>query len=355
MTKQTKQFLADLINSISPSGYEAPVAKVWKAEAECFADKVWTDTHGNSHAVVNPGGSPRVMFAGHCDEIGFQIAYIDDKGYLWIQALGGWDPQIAQGQRVQIMTQKGIIRGVVGKVAIHMQTPEQRKKVSEIKDLWIDIGAKNKKDAEKRVEVGDPLVIASGFEEMPHGLGVGRAFDNRAGAFIVLEAAKQLAKLNSKAEIHAVATAQEEIGLRGATTAAYGIDPDIAIAVDMTFATDHPNMSEAMKRENLIELGEGPVLTRGPNINSKLFDLLVKTAKAEKIPYQVNAEPRGTGTDANALQLSRSGVTTALISIPLRYMHSPCEIVSLSDLDFCVKLLAKTVMKITPRTNFVPF
>lgn len=355
MTKQTKQFLADLINSISPSGYEAPVAKVWKAEAERFADKVWTDTHGNSHAVVNPGGSPRVMFAGHCDEIGFQIAYIDDKGYLWIQALGGWDPQIAQGQRVQVMTRKGIVRGVVGKVAIHMQTPEQRKKVSEIKDLWIDIGAKDKKDAEKMVEVGDPLVIASGFEEMPHGLVVGRAFDNRAGAFIVLEAAKQLAKLNPKAEIHAVATAQEEIGLRGATTAAYGIDPDIAIAVDMTFATDHPNMSEAMKRENLIELGEGPVLTRGPNINSKLFDLLVKTAKAEKIPYQVNAEPRGTGTDANALQLNRAGVTTALISIPLRYMHSPCEIVSLSDLDLCAKLLAKTVMKITPRTNFIPF
>jgi len=355
MTKQTKQFLANLINSISPSGYEAPVAKVWKAEAERFADKVWTDTHGNSHAVVNPGGSPRVMFAGHCDEIGFQISYIDDKGYLWIQALGGWDPQIAQGQRVQIMTQKGIVRGVIGKVAIHMQTLEQRKKVSEIKDLWIDIGAKDKKDAEKMVEVGDPLVIASGFEELTHGLVVGRAFDNRAGAFIVLEAAKQLAKLNPKAEIHAVATAQEEIGLRGATTAAYGIDPDVAIAVDMTFATDHPNMGEAMKRENLIELGKGPVLTRGPNINSKLFDLLVKTAKAEKIPYQVNAEPRGTGTDANALQLNRAGVTTALISIPLRYMHSPCEIVSLSDLELCAKLLAQTVMKITPRTNFVPF
>jgi endoglucanase len=355
MNKPTKQFLADLINSISPSGYEAPVAKVWKAEAEKFAAKVWTDTHGNSHAIVNPGGSPRVMFAGHYDEIGFQISYIDDNGYLWMQALGGWDPQIAQGQRVQIMTKKGVVRGVVGKVAIHMQTPEQRKKVSEIKDLWIDIGAKNKKDAEKMVEVGDPLVIASGFEELANGIVIGRAFDNRAGAFVVLEAAKQLSRLNPKAEIHAVATVQEEIGLRGATTAAYGIDPDIAIAVDMTFATDHPNMGEAMKRENLIELGKGPVLTRGPNINSKLFDLMVKTAKAEKIPYQVNAEPRGTGTDANAIQLNRAGVTTALASIPLRYMHSPCELISLSDLEHCAALLAKTVEKITTRTNFVPF
>ncbi len=355
MTKKTKQFLADLINSISPSGYEAPVAKVWKAEAEKFASKVWTDTHGNSHAVVNLGGSPRVMFAGHYDEIGFQISHIDDQGFLWIQALGGWDPQIAQGQRVQIMTKRGIVRGVIGKVAIHLQTPEQRKKVSEIKDLWVDIGAKDKKDAEKRVEIGDPLVVAYGFEELANGIAAGRAFDDRAGAFVILEAAKQLAKLNPKAEIHAVATVQEEIGLRGATTAAYGIDPDIGIAVDVTFATDHPNMAEAMKRENLIELGKGPVLTRGPNINAKLFDLLVKTAKAEKIPYQINAEPRGTGTDANALQLNRSGVTTALVSIPLRYMHSPCELISLSDLEQCAKLLAKTVAKITPRTSFVPF
>ena len=355
MNTQTKKFLADLINSISPSGYEAPVAAVWKAEAEKFADKVWTDTHGNSYAVVNPGGSPRVMLAGHYDEIGFQISYIDDKGFLWIQPLGGWDPQIAQGQRVQIMTKSGIVRGVIGKMAIHMQTPDQRKQVTEIKDIWVDIGAKNKKDAEKMVEIGDPLVVAYGFEEMANGLAAGRAFDDRAGAFVVLEAARQLSQLSPKAEIHAVATVQEEIGLRGARTAAYGIDPDIGIAVDVTFATDHPNMADAMKRENLIELGKGPVLTRGPNINPTLFDLLVKTAKAEKIPVQISAEPGGTGTDANALQLNRAGVVTGLVSIPLRYMHSPCELISLKDLEQCATLLAKTIEKVTARTNFVPF
>ncbi len=355
MNKQSKQFLADLINSISPSGYEAPAAKIWKAEAASFAAKVWTDTHGNSHAIVNPGGSPRVMFAGHYDEIGFQISYIDDQGFLWIQALGGWDPQIAQGQRVQIMTKKGIVRGVVGKVAIHLQDPEQRKKVSEVKDLWIDIGARDRKDAEKMVEIGDPLVIAYGFEELANGLAAGRAFDNRAGAFVVLEAARMLSTLDPAAEIHAVATVQEEIGLRGATTAAYGIDPDVGIAVDVTFATDHPNMGDAIKRENKIELGKGPVLTRGPNINGKLFDLFVKTAKAEKIPVQINAEPRGTGTDANALQLNRAGVTTGLVSIPLRYMHSPCETISLKDLEQVARLLAKTVARITPKTDFVPF
>ena len=355
MNKKRTQFLANLVNSISPSGYEAPVAKVWKAEAETFAAKVWTDTHGNSHAVVNSGGSPRVMFAGHYDEIGFQISYIDDKGFLWVQALGGWDAQIAQGQRVQVSTRKGVIRGVFGKIGIHMQTPEDRKKVSEIKDLWVDIGAKDRKDAEKMVEIGDPLVIDSGFDELANGLAVGRAFDNRAGAFVILEAARQLTKLNPKAEIYAVATVQEEIGLRGATTAAYEINPDIGIAVDVTFSTDHPNMGEVMKRENSIDLGKGPVIARGPNINSKLFDLLVKTAKTEKIPYQISAAPRGTGTDANAIQLSRGGVVAGLVSIPLRYMHSPCETISLKDLEDSIQLLVKTVAKITPSTNFVPF
>ncbi len=355
MNKKSKQFLADLINSISPSGYEGPVAKVWKKEAGTFAAKVWTDTHGNSHAIVNPGGSPVVMFAGHYDEIGFQISHIDDKGFCWIQPLGGWDTQIAQGQRVQVQTRNGVIRGVIGKVAIHLQTPEQRKQVSEIKDLWVDIGAKDKEDAEKMVEIGDPLVVAYEFEEMANGLAVGRAFDDRAGAFVVLEAARQLSELNPKAEIHCVATVQEEIGLRGARTAAYGIDPDIGIAVDVTFATDHPNMGDAVKRENLIELGKGPVITRGPNINAKLFNLLVETAAAEDVPIQISAEPRGTGTDANALQLNRAGVTTALVSIPLRYMHSPCELIHLKDLERCAKLIAKTVEKITPETDFVPF
>ena len=355
MDDKTKDFLADLINSISPSGYEAPVAKVWKAEAETFSAKVWTDTHGNSHAVVNPGGSPRVMLAGHYDEIGFQISYIDDKGFVWVQALGGWDPQIAQGQRVQIMTKNGIVPGVIGKMAIHMQTPEQREKVTKIKDIWVDIGAKDKEDAEKMVEIGDPLVVAYGFQEIANGLAAGRAFDDRAGAFVILEAARQLSSLNPQAEIHAVATVQEEIGLRGATTAAFGIEPDVGIAVDVTFATDHPSMSDAQKLENLIELGKGPVLTRGPNINPKLFELLVETAKAEEIPYQVNAEPRGTGTDANALQISRAGVVAGLVSIPLRYMHSPCELLCLEDLEACATLLAKAVEKITPETDFVPF
>lgn len=355
MNKKSKSFLANLINSISPSGYEGPAGLIWKKEAQAFADKVWTDTHGSSHAIINKGGKPRIMLAGHCDEIGFQVSYIDDNGFIWIQALGGWDPQIAQGQRVQILTSKGIIKGVIGKLAIHLQSPEQRKKVSEIKDLWVDIGCKSKKEVQKKVEIGDPLVIDYGFQELSNNIVAGRAFDNRSGAFVVLEAARQLSKLNPKAEIHAVATSQEEIGLRGAKTSAYEVNPDIAIAVDVTFATDHPQMGEVIKRENLIKLGSGPVLTRGPNMNPNLYNLLVSEAKKTNIPYQVNAEPRGTGTDANAIQLSRSGVATCLVSIPLRYMHSPCELVHLEDLENCIKLISNTVNKITSRTNFIPF
>jgi len=355
MKKTTLQFLADLVNSISPSGYEGPAAEVWRTQARQFADRVETDTHGNSHAVVNPGGKIKVMIAGHYDEIGFLITHIDDKGFLWIAPIGGWDPQIAQGQRVQIRGKKGVIKGVIGKLAIHLQEQEARKKVTEIKDLWVDIGAKDRKTAEKWVSIGDPMVIDYGFEPLQGGMAAGRAFDDRAGAFAVLEAARLLAGMQPQAEVHAVATVQEEIGLRGARTAAFGIEPQIGIAVDVTFATDHPNLGSVLNQEGKVEVGKGPVITRGPNINPKLFELLIDTAAKEKIPVQIIAEARGTGTDANAIQLNRAGVAAALVSIPLRYMHSPCELLSLNDLEQVFKLLAATVGRITPRTGLIPF
>lgn len=355
MISKSKKILKDLINSISPSGYEGPAAKIWKKEATIFADKVWTDSHGSSHAVINKSKQTSIMLAGHCDEIGLQVSYIDDQGFIWVQPIGGWDPQIAQGQRVQILTKKGIIKGVIGKLAIHLQTPEQRKKVSEIKDLWIDIGTNDKKQTESFVDIGDPLVIDYGFDDLKNDIVVGRAFDNRSGAFVVLEAIRKLSKSKTNVKVHAVATSQEEIGLRGAQTSSFEANPDVAIAVDVTFATDHPQMGDVIKRENIIKLGGGPVLSRGPNMNIKLFELIVKTAKENKIPIQINAEPRGTGTDANAIQLCRSGVPTCLISIPLRYMHSPCELVHLKDIEHCISLISKTVEKISSKTSFIPF
>ena len=356
MKKESIKFLSDMINAISPSGYEGSAAAVWKAHAEKFAASVKTDVHGSSHAIVNPGGSVKVMFAGHYDEIGFLVSNISDKGFLWIVPVGGWDPQIAQGQRVQILGKnETIISGVVGKLAIHLQQPEQRKKVSEIKDLWVDIGVNSKEEAEALVSVGDPMVIQYGFEQLQGDIAVGRAFDDRAGAFAILEAARMLSEMEIDAEVHAVATVQEEIGLRGAKTAAFGIDPDVGIAVDVTFATDHPNMGSVVNQEGVVNVGGGPVVTRGANINPKLFELIVETAKEADIAIQIVAEGRGTGTDANAIQLNRAGVATGLISIPLRYMHSPCELLSLTDVEDVAKLIAAVTQKITPETSFIPF
>jgi endoglucanase len=355
MKTASKKFLTDLVHAISPSGYEGEAAAVWEAEARKFAADVRRDTHGNTDAIVNPGGSPRIMLAGHYDEIGFLITHIDEKGFLWLGPVGGWDPQIAQGQRVTIRGRKGHVPGVMGKCPIHLQKPEARKMVMELSELWVDIGVGSRKEAERLVAVGDPLVLADQFQDLAGGRAAARGLDNRAGAFVVLEAARQAAALHPRAEIHAVATAQEEIGLRGAKTAAYAINPQVGIAVDVTFATDHPGLGDAVKRENDIRLGKGPVLTRGANINPRLFDLLVKTAKARKIPYQVAADPGGTGTDANVIQLNQAGVATALVCIPNRYMHSPCEMVSLKDLTATATLLAHAAAAISDQTNFIPF
>lgn len=355
MKKRSIQFLEKLIRSISPSGYEDEVAAVWQAEAATFADRVSCDLHGSSHAVVNAGGSPRIMFAGHYDEIGFVITHIDDQGYLWISPVGGWDSQIPQGQRVTIRGRKGHVRGVMGKVPIHLQDEEARKRITKIKELWVDIGAENRKAAEKRVAIGDPLVLGYDFELLQGKLAAGRGFDNRSGAFVVLEAARLAAQSAPEAEIHAVATSQEEIGLRGARTSSFGVDPLVGIAVDVTFATDCPGHAEIMKQTGRVTLGKGPVITRGPNFNPKLFDLIIETARKEKIPVQINAEGRGTGTDANAIQLNRAGVAAALVSLPNRYMHSPCEVVHLDDLEAAAKLLAAVAVRITNKTDLIPF
>lgn len=355
MQKQSHKFLERLMASISPSGYEDEAARIWGNEAETFAHDFHRDLHGNSFAVVNPGGSPRIMLAGHTDEIGFTITHIDDSGFLWFAPIGGWDAQVPVGQHVIIRGAKKHIPGVIGKCPIHLQKDENRKQVTRLEEQWIDIGARNRKEAEKFVSIGDPLVIARGVEQLTNNRICGRGFDNRAGAFVVLEAARKLAKMKPRAEIHAVATVQEEIGLRGARTAAYGINPQIGMAVDVTFATDYPTMDEPRKRIGRIEVGKGVVITRGPNINPKLFELLVGTARKENIAHQINVEPRGTGTDANAIQINRAGVATALLNIPNRYMHTPCEMISLDDLDACIDLMANACARITNKTSLIPF
>jgi endoglucanase len=355
MKKSSLEFLERLITAISPSGYESEASRVWMDEAATFAAEVRRDSHGNCDAVIHPGGSPRIMLSGHVDEIGFLITHIDNDGFLWIDSLGGWDSQIPQGHRVTILTRKGRVPGVLGKCPIHLLKTEEREKVVKIEDMWVDIGAKNRKEAEKLVAIGDPMVLAHELIHLQGDFVAGRGMDNRAGAFVVLEAARRLAAKNPKAEVHAVASVQEEVGLRGARTAAFGIDPQIGIAVDVTFATDHPSMARSVNREGKIRLGYGPVLTRGPNIHPLLFDLMSDVARKQKIAFQVAASGRPTGTDANAIQVNRSGVATALISIPNRYMHSPCELVSLDDLDACSALLAASVLQMGPELDLTKF
>lgn len=340
--------------TISPSGYEDEAARIWQEEARQFADQVYVDAHGNAVAVVNPSGSPRVMLAGHMDEIGFTITHIDDQGFLHFAPIGGWDPQIAQGQRVTIRTKNGPVRGVLGKKAIHLLTEEERRKVVKLEDMWIDIGAASKEEASELVAIGDPVVLAWGFELLRNGLAVARGFDDKAGAFVVLEAARLLAQLHPQAAVFAVATVQEEVGLRGASTATYDIAPQVAIAVDVGHATDSPGMGDA-KNMGEAKLGHGAIISRGANINPKLFELMVAAAEAEGIKYQIKAAPRGTGTDANAMQLIRGAKATGLVSIPNRYMHSPVEIVSLDDLEACYRILAATVARIGPDTSFIPW
>ncbi|MEO8448247.1 MAG: M20/M25/M40 family metallo-hydrolase [Gemmatimonadota bacterium] len=348
-------FLKTLLDTPGPSGFETGPAIVWRREAEAFADEVSSDVNGNSFATLRgaPDG-PAVMFAGHIDEIGLMVVYIDDDGYLWFDPIGGWDEQVFVGQRVVLLGRAGPVAGVIGKKAIHLMDKEDREKVSRVRDLWIDIGAANRAEAAARIRVGDPGVLAATIEELPNGLIVSRSLDNRIGAFVVLEALKLLKKNPPAATVTAVATAQEEIAYTGggARTSAMSLTPSVAIVVDVTHATDTPGVEK--KRYGDIKLRGGPVLSRGSAVNGPAFDLLVETAEAEGIPFAIHAAPRFTGTDADAIFTAARGVATALVSVPNRYMHSPNEMAALEDLERAAALLAGFARRVTRTTSFNP-
>ncbi len=344
-------FLKRLLDTPGPSGFESAPAKVWREEASKFAT-VRTDVAGNSMATVNPKGSPIIMLAGHIDEIGVIVTYIDDEGFVYISPIGGWDPQVLVAQRIRFIANDGPVVGVVGKKPIHLIKPEDRDKASKISDLWVDIGAKSKKDAEKILSVGDAGVIDSKTVEMPNKCVVSRSIDDRIGAFVVLEALRRYAEKPGKASVVAVATTQEEIGFHGggALICASCINPQMAIAVDVTFATDHPNIDKKEIGES--KIGGGPVLTRGSIISPVVLRLLRETADKKKIPYSLHAAGRETATDADAIHIAREGIATGLVSIPNRYMHSPNEMVSLEDVDRAATLIAETCKRINADTDF---
>lgn len=354
MNAQSLAFLKALLDAPGPSGFETAPARVWRNEAEAFADDVRAEVSGSSFATINGAGRPRVMFAGHIDEIGLMVTYIDDDGFLYFDPIGGWDHQVFVGQRVHMIGRDGPVLGVIGKKAIHLIEADERDKVSKAKDLWLDIGATSRDEAETRIRVGDAGVLGSSIRELPNGRIVSRSLDNRIGAFVVLEALRRLASDQPEASVTAVATSQEEIALTGggARTSATDLQADVAIVVDVTHATDHPGVEK--KQHGDVKLGGGPVLSRGSAINPIVAARLAEAADAEGIPYTLQAAPRITGTDADAIFTAHRGVATGLVSVPNRYMHSPNEMVVLGDLERAADLLAAFVKRVTANTDFVP-
>ncbi len=336
-------FLVELLEARSPTGQEQEAQAVVDARIEPVVDAYRRDTMGNRFATVNPKGDPAILFAGHIDELGLIVTYIDAKGFVYFDTLGGHDKTMISGRRVSILTQQGVVKGVTGKRAIHLMSAEDRKKVPETHQIWIDLGVNSKAEAEALVRIGDAAVYDQGFELLRGSVGVARAFDDKAGAYAVLEAVRRLATQKEKggaklaARVTAAATTQEEIGTRGAMTAAYSENPDFAIAVDVGHATDSPDCDA--RKYGSFKLGGGPIVCRGPNINPMLFERIIAVAEKAKIPYQVEADPRPTGTDARAIQVAQAGIATGLLSIPLRYMHTPSELVDLEDIEHTVQLL----------------
>jgi endoglucanase len=313
---------------------------------------VYADVRNNSFALLK-GSGPRVLLAGHIDEIGLMVSYIDDSGYIYFDAVGGWDAQVLVGQRVRLLGQQGDVIGAVGKKSIHLQQGEERAKASKIESLWLDLGAKSREEVRERgVDVGTVAVIDTPMHMLPNGRIVSRSLDNRIGAFIVLEALRLLAQDRPTASVAAVATTQEETGAVGAGPAAFGYEPHIALVVDVTWATDHPESNK--RQDGDVSLGGGAVLSRGAANSPLVYDRLLEVARRESIPYCLQITPRRTGTDADSIAYARAGVATGLISVPNRYMHSPNEMVDLADVEHITRLIAAFVRSVQAEREFIP-
>ncbi|MEP6492699.1 MAG: M20/M25/M40 family metallo-hydrolase [bacterium] len=352
LSPSSLSFLKRLLDTPAPSGFEGAAARVWREEAATFAERVTSDVAGNSMAEINPGGSPTIMLDGHIDEIGLIVQYIDDDGFVYPSAIGGWDPQVLVGQRIRFLGRGGDVIGVVGKKPIHLMKAADRDAASKMTDIWVDIGAASRAEAEGRLSVGDPGVIDSKTIDFPNNRIVSRSIDDRIGAFVVLEALRRYAQNPGTARVVAAATTQEEIAWHGggALVSTNCIKPQMAIVVDVTFATDHPNIEKKEIGDHRI--GGGPVLSRGAIISPVVFELLRTTAEQLAIKHSVHAVGRETSTNADAIHIAREGVPTGLVSVPNRYMHSPNELVSLDDVDKTSTLIAEVCRAVSAKTDF---
>ena len=352
MRAESVEFLRTLVNTPSPVGHEVRGQRVWLDYAKKFAEETFSDAYGNCVAVLNKGGSPRLMIAGHADEIALVVNYINEEGYIYVRKMGGVDAAITKAQRVVIHTRNGPLPGVVGNVAPHLMRDEKEAKSPKIHDLFIDVGATNRKEAEKMTRIGDPITLADQFDLLRGNLAVGRAFDNRIGTFAVAETLRLLTESKSrlKAEICAVSNVQEEVGLLGARQIAYSLKPDIALVVDVTHATDYPSVNKAQHGD--IKIGRGPSVTHGGCNHPEVVARIEAVAKAKNIPLQHEAMSNTSGTDTDAIFWTRGGIASALISLPNRYMHSPVEVISLSDLERIPELLAAFAQSLKHREQF---
>jgi len=359
MNKKDLDFLKALTEAPSPSGFEAPVARILRERLEPYADKIETNVLGSVHAtLLGKGNGPSIMIAGHIDEIGLMTTYISDEGFISFQAIGGIDAAILPGLRVNIWATGEDAKpgqalcGVLGRKPIHLMEQDDRKTVTKIDQLYIDAGMESKK-LKTLVRIGDAITFAVGFEELGDGYAVGRAFDDKLGVWIAARVLEEVKKAGgASGDVIAAGTVQEEIGLRGGTTSAYELNPSIGISVEVGHATDYPDISK--RKIGQANCGKGPLIARGPNINPVLFERMVAAAKKSKTAYQIAPESRATGTDANAIQLSRGGKVAGLISIPLRYMHTPSEVVKLSDIEATVKILTRFILDLDEKVDFVP-
>lgn len=354
MNTESKEFLVNLLKESGVSGFEENPQRVWFKRTKKFADNIAIDIMGNCTAVLKPDLDFKVMLAGHCDEIGLILTHISDDGFLYFGTIGGIDRSVVCGSHVDILTENGKVRGIIGKKAIHLESASERGKVPKIKDLYIDIGATNKKDAKKVVEVGDPVTFIPNYTELRNGIFTSKACDDRVGAFVVSEVIKVLSKnkFKLKVGVYATATVQEEVGLRGATTSSFHINPNVGFAVDVGWTSDTPDANK--KELGEVELGKGGILHPGPANNRILYNLVKSVGKSRKIPIQIQSSGYPDGTDTAAIQLSRAGVATVLISLPLRYMHTQVEVCSFKDLEDTTKLIAETILKIKPNMSFIP-
>jgi endoglucanase len=350
MNDESLSCLKRLLATPGPSSDEAAAARVWRSEARSFADQVYADVRGNSHALL-VGQSPTILLASHIDEIGLMVSSIDDEGFLAFDLIGGWDTQVLVGQRVRLLTPAGEVLAVVGKKPVHLLNSDERDSASKIDNLWLDMGARSGDEVRAQVPLGTVGVIDAPLYELPNGRLVSRSLDNRIGAFVVLEALRRLATNRPTATVVALASTQEEVSSSGAAAAAFRHTAELALVVDVTFATDHPESNK--RRDGDVRLGGGPVLSRGAANSPLVYARLIELAAREQIPYSVQITPRFTGTDADRIYHVGSGIATALISIPNRYMHSPNEMIDLADVEHAVNLMVAFVQSVRATDEFI--